>query len=93
MNLFNDPDRALAEFARVTRPGGLVSWGDEGFAPGYPNGLRKKMMSRINPGFIKPRPALPAEVEQTQVHEVYGGMGYLVVARRTVAHETVEALP
>lgn len=93
VNLFNDPDRALAEFARVTRPGGLVSWGDEGFAPSYPNGLRKKMMSRINPGFTKPRPALPAEVEQTQVHEVYGGLGYLVVAQRIVAHETVEALP
>ncbi len=92
VNLFNDPDRALAEFARVTRPGGLVSWGDEGFALGYPDGIRKRMMSKINPGFTKPRPALPVDVEAAQVHEVYGGLGYLVVARRTPAQERLEAV-
>jgi len=35
VNLFSEPDKALAEFVRVVRRDGLVSYGDEGFGKSY----------------------------------------------------------
>jgi ubiquinone/menaquinone biosynthesis C-methylase UbiE len=82
VNLFNDPDRALREFIRVTKKGGIVSWGDEGFAATYKAGLKRQILTRLNPGYLKPRPAIPSGVEEVRLHTVYGGLGYLVVARK-----------
>jgi ubiquinone/menaquinone biosynthesis C-methylase UbiE len=82
VNLFNDPDTAITEFVRVVRKGGIVCWGDEGFSPNYPEGRKKKILTRMNPGYLKPRPAIPSSVEDVMVREVYGGTGYLVVAKK-----------
>jgi ubiquinone/menaquinone biosynthesis C-methylase UbiE len=82
INLFNDPNTAIAEFIRVVRKGGIVCWGDEGFSPNYPEGRKKKILTRMNPGYLKPRPPIPSGVEDVVLSDVYGGTGYLVVARK-----------
>jgi ubiquinone/menaquinone biosynthesis C-methylase UbiE len=82
VNLFNDPNRALTEFVRVVRPGGTVSWGDEGFLSDYPDGLKKRMLTRMNPGYLKPRPPVPAGLRDVTTEAVYGGTAYLVVGRK-----------
>ena len=82
VNLFNDPAKAISEFIRVVRKDGIVSWGDEGISPSYRNERRKKMALRINPGFGKPHPAVPPSVTDVKQYDVYGGLAYLVVARK-----------
>lgn len=79
INLFNDPSKAISEFVRVTKSGGIVAWGDEGFSQTYPDGLKKKILSRMNPGFLKERPPEPASISSLKDYEVYGGLGYLNV--------------
>jgi ubiquinone/menaquinone biosynthesis C-methylase UbiE len=83
VNLFNDPDKAIHEFIRVVRRNGIVSWGDEGFSKSYKSEIRKKVLSMLNPGFRKTMPNIPAGLHETKLHEVYGGLGYLVVAKKT----------
>ncbi|MGB7567491.1 MAG: methyltransferase domain-containing protein [Chitinivibrionales bacterium] len=83
VNLFNDPQKAISEFIRVTKDGGIVSWGDEGFAADYPNNLRRKILSKINAGYTKTRQTIPATVFGAKEHEVYNGLGYLVVGKKT----------
>jgi ubiquinone/menaquinone biosynthesis C-methylase UbiE len=82
VNLFSEPEKALAEFVRVVRSDGLVSYGDEGFGKSYPHSMRRRILAKINPGFVKPRPTTPNGISDIKEHEVYGGLGYLVVARR-----------
>jgi ubiquinone/menaquinone biosynthesis C-methylase UbiE len=82
INLFSDPDRALREFVRVVKPGGIVAYGDEGFAPGYPDTWRRRMLTRMNPGYLRPRPGQPAGLVNLKEDAVYGGLGYLVVANK-----------
>jgi ubiquinone/menaquinone biosynthesis C-methylase UbiE len=82
VNLFNEPEKAIQEFIRVVKQNGLVSWGDEGFSPNYQNNFRKEVLSRMNPGFLKPMPPIPENVYDAQVHEVYDGHAYLVVAKK-----------
>ena len=82
VNLFNDPGKAIREFVRVVKPGGIVSWGDEGLSPAYPHPTRKKILTALNPGYLRPRPAIPETVGDVKTFEVYGGMGYLVVGRK-----------
>lgn len=82
VNLFNDPDRALREFVRVVKKDGVVSWGDEGFSKSYKGEVRKRILAKLNPGFLKPVPGIPETLHAQKVHEVYGGLGYLIVARK-----------
>jgi ubiquinone/menaquinone biosynthesis C-methylase UbiE len=82
INLFNDPQKAISEFVRVVKKDGIVSWGDEGFSENYSNGKRKKLMLKINPGFIKPRPVIPDTVHDIRENEIYDGLAYLVIARK-----------
>lgn len=80
INLFNDPQLALNEFIRVTKPGGLVSWGDEGFAENYQDEVRRKILSKMNPGFLLAPPTPPDSVEQYRKIPVFGGVAYLAMA-------------
>ena len=82
VNLFNDPNKAIQEFIRVVKRNGIVSWGDEGFSKSYKSEIRKKILATLNPGFLKPIPGIPATLHEVKVHEVYGGLGYLVVAKK-----------
>ncbi|HVN59284.1 MAG TPA: methyltransferase domain-containing protein [Bacteroidales bacterium] len=83
INLFNDPGKAISEFVRVVRKGGTVSWGDEGISPNYKDERRKKIAQWINPGFIKTRPGIPSTVCDVKQFDVYGGLAYLVVAKKS----------
>ena len=82
VNLFNDPNKAIQEFIRVVKTNGLVSWGDEGFSKNYKNEIRRKILATINPGFLKPMPTIPDTLHEVKIHEVYGGLGYLVAAKK-----------
>ena len=82
VNLFNDANAALREFVRVVRKGGIVCWGDEGFSPQYPEGPKKNILTKMNPGYLRPRPPLPNGLENATISEVYGGTGYLAIARK-----------
>ena len=83
VNLFSEPARALDEFARVVKPGGWVVVGDEQFSPAWQarRDWRTGLLSRMNPGYLRPPPALPAALECVASHEVFGGLGYLKVCR------------
>ncbi len=94
VKLFSEPQRALAEFVRVAKPGAVVAWGDEGFGAGAPTGFKRRLLERMNPGFLEPMPPLPdgldrngPEADDTgagaggaAVHEVMNGCAWLVVA-------------
>ncbi|HVO74633.1 MAG TPA: methyltransferase domain-containing protein [Ignavibacteriaceae bacterium] len=82
VNLFNEPQKAINEFARVVKKEGIVSWGDEGFSKNYPNNFRKKILIKMNPGFIKDRPPIPQNMTDIKEFEVYEGMAYLIVGKK-----------
>jgi ubiquinone/menaquinone biosynthesis C-methylase UbiE len=84
VNLFSEPDKALAEFVRVVRKGGMVSWGDEQLSARYcdRHPWRSKILPRLNPGYARTPPAVPKALGEVRCHEVCEGLGYLVVARR-----------
>jgi ubiquinone/menaquinone biosynthesis C-methylase UbiE len=84
VNLFNQPAKALSEFVRVVRKGGIVSWGDEQLSEHYRrrHPWRSKVLRRLNPGYLQTPPAVPGALHEVQCHEVCQGLGYLVVARR-----------
>ena len=83
VNLFSDPGRALGEFVRVVRKGGRIVWGDEQMSENFTHPVGRRVLPRINPGFKKTPPAPPDGAEVLARHEVYDGLGYLVVARKT----------
>jgi hypothetical protein len=60
----------------------MVSWRDEGFSKNYTSEVRKRVLATLNPGFLKPPPAIPETLHDREIHEVYGGLGYLIVARK-----------
>jgi ubiquinone/menaquinone biosynthesis C-methylase UbiE len=82
INLFNEPQRAISEFIRVVKKDGIVCWGDEGISENYTDKRRKKIALRMNPGFALPHPEIPETVSVLNEYEVYGGLGYLVVAKK-----------
>jgi ubiquinone/menaquinone biosynthesis C-methylase UbiE len=82
VNLFNAPDQAISEFVRVVRKGGLVAWGDEQMDESFAHPIGRRVLPRINPGFKKIPPPLPASVTRATKHVVYGGLGYLVVGTK-----------
>lgn len=83
INLFNEPQKALAEFVRVVRKGGIVAWGDEEMSKNFRHPLGRRILPRLNPGFLKTPPEIPSGLCNVKKHEVYHGIGYLVVAQRS----------
>jgi hypothetical protein len=82
VNLFDEPEQAIAEFVRVVRNGGIVSWGDERLPASAPGGWRKLFLTRMNPGYLRQPPPIPVRLRNVRQYEVFGGYGYLVVATR-----------
>jgi len=82
VNLFSQPGRALAEFVRVAKPSGLVAYGDEGFASDYPEGWRRRLLTRMNPGYLRPRAEVPTGLAGPKERSVYAGLGYLLTAQK-----------
>lgn len=82
INLFNEPQAALAEFVRVVRKGGRVAWGDEQMSENFRHPVGRRVLPRINPGFAKAPPPVPKSLVDVKRHEVYGGLGYLITATR-----------
>ena len=83
MNLFNEPQKAIYEFIRVTKKDGIVVWGDEGFSPNLVINRRKRFITKVNPGFLKARPAIPNGLACVKEYEVYNGLAYLVVGEKS----------
>jgi len=82
VNLFSEPQRALGEFVRVVKKGGIVAWGDEGFSDSIPDTWKKKLLLKMNPGYSRPRLPIPAGLNDTVEHPVYGGYAYLITGRK-----------
>ena len=81
INLFSEPGKALAEFARVVKKGGVIAIGDEGFGPGHPEGFRREILTRMNPGYLKSKvPDLPEPLEKRDLHWFFKGCLYLLTA-------------
>ncbi len=83
INLFNEPNKALHEFVRVVRKGGIVIWGDEQMSQNFKHPLGRRVLPLLNPGFLKTPPNAPKDLCDIEQYEVYKGLGYLVVARRS----------
>ncbi len=85
IKLFSDAERAFEEFARVVRPGGHVFVGDEGFAPDLPDTWRRRMMQRMNPGYLREPPSPPPQLALVTESHVYGGYAFLWTLTRVGA--------
>jgi len=83
VNLFNSPEAALDEFVRVIRPGGVMIWGDEKMSPQFQHPLGRRVLPKMNPGFLKTPPKLPMGITNIVEHTVYGGLGYLVTCQKS----------
>lgn len=79
INLFNEPTKALDEFVRVVRHGGIVAWGDEQMSPHFSHPLGRKVLPRLNPGFLKTPPPPPQGIRDLCCYTVYEGLGYFNV--------------
>lgn len=82
VNLYNEPEKAIKDFVRVVKKNGIVSWGDEASSNNIPDGWKKKFLTKMNPGYLKPRPPIPDGFKNVKEYEVYGGYGYLIVGTK-----------
>ncbi len=83
IKLFTSPEKALLECARVLRPGGRLFLGDEGFEPTIPKrGWRRQLLMHINPGFQKPAPELPHQLQLIEQRQIYDGLAFLWTLER-----------
>jgi ubiquinone/menaquinone biosynthesis C-methylase UbiE len=83
IKLFSMPDRGVQECARVLRTGGRLFLGDEGFAPTIAaRDWRRRILPRVNPGFLREPPAIPAGLALRKQEWVYGGLMFLWTLER-----------
>jgi len=77
---FSDIPRALAEFARVTKVGGRVVFGDESMPPWLRGTRFARIMSTTNPQFEAELPLrhIPVCAREVRVRWVIGGVFYLI---------------
>ncbi len=83
IKLFTAPHQALQECARVLRIGGRLFLGDEGFSPSVPaKDWRRRVLPRLNPGFLREPPAVPEGLCVRRQEWVYGGLMFLWTLER-----------
>ncbi|MEI6149553.1 MAG: class I SAM-dependent methyltransferase, partial [bacterium] len=77
---FSDIPRALAEFARVTKVGGRVVFGDESMPPWLRGTRFARIMNTTNPQFEAELPLrhIPVCAREVRVRWVIGGVFYLI---------------
>ncbi len=86
IKLFSSPEIGISECARVLRPGGLLFLGDESYIPTIPaKGWRRRLILRMNPGFRRPPPQVPASLKLEKEDNVYDGLAFLWTLRRVDA--------
>lgn len=80
INLFGNMKDAIAEMARVTRPGGRVVFGDESVAPWLRNSEYAKVAITNNPLWASPLPLadLPHESDDVHCSWILGNCFYLI---------------
>ena len=80
LNLFTDKTRAVAEMARVVRPGGKVVFGDEGVAPWLRTTLHGQILMNSNKlyTYTPPMECLPECARDAGVRWVLGSAYYVV---------------
>jgi len=85
VNIFADVRAAIAEMARVTRPGGRIVLSDQGVRPELRHGLRYAVASRLIPFFrrLPPLDQLPPKVAVVRLDWLWRGDCYLLELERT----------
>lgn len=81
LNEFPNTHVALAEFARVVRPGGRIVVGDEGIAPWLEGSEYAEIICTNNPMFRRgrlPLEAIPLVARNVEVSWAIGGAFYLI---------------
>jgi ubiquinone/menaquinone biosynthesis C-methylase UbiE len=81
INLFNEPQKALSEFMRVVRKGGLIAWGDEQMSEEFRHPVGRWLLPIVNPGFHAALPQIPSSLIDVRSYTVYNGLGYLITAK------------
>ena len=82
VNLLNEPERGLREFVRVVRKHGTLAWGDEQMRKPFLHPIGRRVLTRLNVGFLRSPPPVPAGLSVVREHVVHRGLGYLITAKR-----------
>ena len=89
VNIFADVPAAIAEMARVTRPGGRIVLSDQGVREDLRHGLRYAIAARVIP-FLRRHPPLqqlPEGVTVRQIDWLWRGDCYLLVLERSAVNQ------
>jgi ubiquinone/menaquinone biosynthesis C-methylase UbiE len=81
LNVFDEPEQALHEFARVARPGGIVAFGDWSASPNLPRTISNRIL-QLNPCLRRAPLSVPSEVLDERAHHwVLRQRAYLKIER------------
>jgi ubiquinone/menaquinone biosynthesis C-methylase UbiE/uncharacterized protein YbaR (Trm112 family) len=83
-NRFSEPERAVAEFVRVVKPGGIVLYGDESVAPWLRGTEFERILCANNPLFAHDVPlrGIPACAREVTVRWMVANCFYVITFRK-----------